>query len=304
MAAHHPIVPCLWFDDDAEAAAALYVRLFGGRVVRTARYPEGVDNPSGKAPGSVITVEIEVGGLRLTLLDGGPMFRPNPTVSFFVFVDSEGEARRCHEVLIDGGRDVIPLRRWPWSPLYAWVEDRFGVSWQIMTSPGSGSMTIVPCVMFSGPVHGRAAEAMAHWAGVLGGAVDSIERYEAGEGPAGFVKHGRLTLRGQPLIVMDSHAVHDDAFDEGVSLQVMCRDQAGIDAVWDGLVDGGAPSACGWLTDRFGFSWQVVPEQMATWMTAGDAAARARVFAAMMPMQRLDMAVLDAAFTGIRRDLS
>ena len=128
--------------------------------------------------------------------------------------------------------------------------------------------------------------------------VDSVARYEAGEGPEGTVKHGRFTLAGQPIVAMDSHLAHDVTFNEGVSLQVMCKDQAEIDRYWSALSEGGTPSVCGWLKDRFGFSWQIVPASIATWMASADTADRDRAFQAVMRMTKLDIAQIQAAFEG------
>lgn len=101
------IVPCLWFDDQAETAARFYSETFpGGRIVAVSHYPESFDNPAGKPRGSVLTVELEIAGQRFTALNGGPIFVINPSISFFVRVDRPEEAERLF--------------------------DPYGVSWQIV----------------------------------------------------------------------------------------------------------------------------------------------------------------------------
>lgn len=296
-----PIVPCVWLDRQAEQAAALYARVFpGSRVVATSRYPEKIDNPGNMPRGSVLTVEVELSGQRFTLLNGGPIFRPNPSVSFFVHVESAAEADRRFGLLAEGGEPLMPLGSYPWSERYGWVRDRHGVSWQVMAGrrPAGGS-TIVPCLMFSGPQHGKAEEAMRHYAGIFpGGRVLDLARYAAGEGPEGSVKHGRLLLDGQEVVAMDSHLAHDTTFDEGLSLQVICEGQAEVDRYWEALARGGAHGPCGWLKDRYGLSWQVVPSRMYDWMAGADAAARDRAFAAMLTMEKLDIAALERAYAG------
>jgi len=128
-----PIVPCLWFDDQAEPAAAFYTTTFpGSRVSAVSRYPESFDNPAGKPRGSVMTVELEVAGQRFTALNGGPRFVINPSVSFFVHVGTADEATRLFFALADGGAVLMPMGAYPWSERYAWVQDRFGVSWQVV----------------------------------------------------------------------------------------------------------------------------------------------------------------------------
>jgi predicted 3-demethylubiquinone-9 3-methyltransferase (glyoxalase superfamily) len=298
---HQTIVPCLWLDDQAEAAAELYLRVFpGGRVTGISRYPREGSNPSGKPPGSVLTVDFEIAGHRFTALNGGPIFTMNPSVSFFVQCDDVQEARRIFTVLADGGRVLMPLDRYPWSELFGWVADRFGVSWQVITGrPPGSTATIVPCLMFAGPQHGRAEAAITAYTGIFPDSrVDRLQRYAPGQGPEGTIMHGRFVLAGQPMTAMDSHTSHDITFNEGLSLQVMCKDQAEVDRYWSALSEGGEPSMCGWLKDRFGLSWQVVPDAIATWMTSADTAARDRAFHAVMRMKKLDIAAIQAAFDG------
>src|SRR5512141_1349849 len=164
-----PIVPCLWFDAQAEDAARLYTSVFpSGHVTAVARYPEPSDNPSGKPRGSVLTVEFEVARQRFTALNGGPEFGPNPSISFFVQVDSIEEADRLFSALTEGGEVLMPLGAYPWSPRYGWTADRYGISWQVMAGRREpGDPTIVPCMMFSGAQQGRAEEAMRAYVALL-----------------------------------------------------------------------------------------------------------------------------------------
>jgi predicted 3-demethylubiquinone-9 3-methyltransferase (glyoxalase superfamily) len=297
-----PIVPCLWFDDQATAAAEFYTSTFpGGRVTAVSHYPESSDNPSGKPRGSVLTVEFEVAGQRFTALNGGPQFSINPSLSFFAYVDSVDEAERLFARLASGGRVLMPIAEYPWSPRYGWANDRFGVSWQVITGQRpAGAAVIAPCLMFNGRVHGKAESALEAYARILPqGSVEAIERYSAGEGGTeGTVKHGRITVGAQTLIAMDSHIDHGFTFNEAVSLQVMCEDQAEVDRYWAALSEGGEQGPCGWLKDRFGVSWQVVPSCIVEWITSKDTAARDRAFKAVMNMGKLDIATIRAAFLG------
>ena len=295
------IVPCIWLDDQAEAAGAFYAKLFpAGRVISTSHYPETADNPGGTPRGSVLTVEVELAGQRFTLLNGGPQFKPNPTISFFVNVGTTAETDRMFKALSDGGKVMMALDKYPWSERYGWAADRYGVSWQVTTRPGIERTTIVPCLMFTGPQHGKAEEAIRLYTSIFPDArVGELSRYGKGQsGPEGTIVHGPFVLAGQDFVAMDSHVKHAFNFDEGVSLQVMCADQAEIDRFWDKLAAGGSHSVCGWLKDRFGLSWQVSPVQMAQWMTSKDKAARDRVFAAMIEMKKIDVAELERAFRG------
>ncbi len=136
------IVPCIWLDDQAEQAADFYARTFpGGRVVAVSRYPDSADDPSGRPRGSVMTVEFELAGFRFTALDGGPRFLVNPSISFFVHVETDAEADRLFSVLVEGGEALMPLGKYPWSERYGWVKDRFGVSWQVVPAAMAEWMT-------------------------------------------------------------------------------------------------------------------------------------------------------------------
>jgi predicted 3-demethylubiquinone-9 3-methyltransferase (glyoxalase superfamily) len=295
-----PIVPCIWFDDQAEQAADLYVRSFReARVTAVSHYPMSSDNPSGKPRGSVLTVEIEIHGQRFTALNGGPMFVPNPSISFFVNVDTHEEADGLFAKLADGGEALMSIGAYPWSERYGWVKDSFGVSWQIMAGRRQGSAVIVPCLMFSGAQHKKAEEAMKAYAAIFPeGRIDAVQHYEADEGPKGTVKHGRFLLDGQLMVAMDSHVSHGVTFNEAISLQVMCADQAEIDRYWEALSEGGEKGPCGWLKDRFGLSWQVVPASIAQFMASTDVAARDRAFRAVMKMKKLDIFAIQRAYDG------
>ena len=153
--------------------------------------------------------------------------------------------------------------------------------------------------MFVGAVHGKAEAAMRTYASIFPeGRIASVERYTAGEGPEGTVKHGRFVLGGQEMIAMDSHIDHGFTFNEAISLQVMCKDQDELNRYWAALSEDGKKGPCGWLKDRFGVSWQVVPIGIADWMTSKDIAARDRAFDAVMRMKKLDIAAIQAAFDG------
>lgn len=283
-----PIVPCLWFDDQAEPAAALYTQTLGGTIHAVTHVQ--VDTPSGKPKGSVLTVEFEAGGHTFTALNGGPMFKVGPNISFFVFVKTPEEASRVWAALEPGGTAMMPLDQYPWSERYGWIADRFGVSWQVMTDRAHQGPTIVPCFMFAGPVHGRAAEAMQTWTKVFPDSkVEQVETYGPGEGVEGGVKHGRFSLGGARFVAMDSHASHESTFTEGLSLQVRCKDQAEIDSLWAALTDGGAESQCGWCKDRFGVSWQILPSNIGALLKSE------RAFQAMFGMKKFDIAALERA---------
>ena len=113
-------------------------------------------------------------------------------------------------------------------------------------------------------------------------------------GPAGSVKVVHFTLLGQPFQAMAAGPHHE--FNDAISIVVRCDDQAELDRYWNALLaDGGKPQACGWLVDRYGVRWQVMPAAMEDLTTSGDPARRKRVAQAMMAMVKLDIAALERA---------
>lgn len=120
---------------------------------------------------------------------------------------------------------------------------------------------------------------------------------ESPSGPAGSVHVVDFTLFGQRFQAIS--AGPHDAFNDAVSLVVRCDDQAELDRSWAGLLQGGGrEQACGWLVDRFGLRWQVVPAALEGWMTDVDRARAKRVTDALLKMVKLDIAALEAARRG------
>jgi predicted 3-demethylubiquinone-9 3-methyltransferase (glyoxalase superfamily) len=115
-------------------------------------------------------------------------------------------------------------------------------------------------------------------------------------GPAGSVYTLTFTLAGQRFGAINAGPL--DPFNHAVSIMVACEDQAELDRVWDGLLEGGRAERCGWLRDRYGVSWQVVPRGMEAMMKSPDKARAKRVGEAMMQMVKFDIAKLRAAYDG------
>jgi len=128
--------------------------------------------------------------------------------------------------------------------------------------------------------------------------VDHIERLgEIGPKESGFVTLVEFTLAGQQFIAMNAGPMFK--LNEAFSMFVLCEDQAEVDRLWDHLLaDGGQEQACGWLKDRFGLSWQIVPKRHMEMMRDPDKTKRDRVIAAMMQMVKFDIATLEKAYAG------
>lgn len=196
----------------------------------------------------------------------------------------------------------MPLDKYDWSEKYGWVQDKFGLTWQI----GLGKLAdvgqkITPFLMYVGPQHGRAEAALRLYTTVFADSqVDGIRHYGAGEGDnAGAVKHAQFALSREKFMALDGGVGHAFNFNEAISLEIRCATQAEVDYFWDKLTaDGGEEGSCGWLKDKFGVSWQVVPTQIYEWLGDSDPVKTANVARAIFQMNKLDLATLQQAYEG------
>ena len=267
------IIPAIWCDAADDEAARFYADVFReGSVVE-------------QAPGLAATVSIH--GFRLSLINGGDQYAPNPSISCILNFDpllfgGEDQARAYLDELyerLSGGGVLMELGEYPFSARYTWVRDRFGMTWQLMLTDPAGEPRpfILPSFMFGGTNHANAEEATEAWIALFDDARrGALYRYEEG-GPmeAGTVMFTDFTLRGTWMAAMDSGAFHDFTFTPGVSMIVSCRDQEEIDRYWTGLSAVPEAERCGWCVDRWGVSWQVVPDNIAELMA--DAATREKI---------------------------
>ncbi len=157
--------------------------------------------------------------------------------------------------------------------------------------------TIAPCLWFDG----KAEEAATFYTTVFPNSrIDKVVR-AAADNPstkAGDVLTVEYTIDGSKFIGLNGGP--DFTFSEAVSFYVDCRDQAEVDHYWEALMqDGGSPSVCGWLKDRYGLSWQVVPRQLNEMLESPDRAAAGRAMDAMLKMVKIDVETLREAFEGV-----
>ncbi|WP_194421278.1 VOC family protein [Microbacterium abyssi] len=294
------IIPNIWFDRNADEAGEFYAEVFPNATATVvATYPDDVPDWQAEFAGKTLTVDVVIDGYRLTLINAGSEFRPNPSVSFMLNFDplrfdGDRDAARARldetwAALADGGRVLMELDEYPFSPRYGWVEDRYGVSWQlILTHPeGDSRPFLIPQLMFGGPAEGNAREAAEFYSSLFPDAgVGYIAEYPEHRGAAegGDVMFGEFRLAGQWFSMMDSAAEQDFSFTCGVSLEVRCADQDEIDHYWDALTAVPDAEVCGWLADRYGLSWQIVPANM------GELMERPGAYAKMMEMKKLIIA--------------
>jgi predicted 3-demethylubiquinone-9 3-methyltransferase (glyoxalase superfamily) len=290
------ITPHLWYDKEAIEAANFYVSIF-----KDSKHKDTTtihNTPSG----SVDIVTIELTGLEFTLISAGPLFKFNPSVSFLVAFDSEKAVDAAYEKLSKNGSVLMELGTYPFSERYTWLQDKYGLSWQLMYQAGRPiRQAITPTLMFTGKQCGKAEEAINHYVSIFRNArIDGIHRYGSGEAPnkEGTVMHAAFTLEKQAFAAMDSAHGHNFAFNEAVSLMVHCDTQADIDYYWDKLTAVPEAEQCGWLKDRFGFSWQITPTGMDEVFRQKDEKKIARVTEAFLQMKKFDIAKLEEAARG------
>lgn len=296
----------LWFDNQAEDAVQLYTSTFpNSRRERVARYGKEGFEFHHQPEGAVMTLDFTVDGQRFTALNAGPVFSINPSISFFATYETEAEVDRIWKALSEGGKVLMALDKYPWSQKYGWVQDRFGVSWQLAwgNRKDVGGQSIVTSLMFVGEHCGQAEAAMKHYTSIFSDSgISGILRYGADQAPdrEGTVMHAQFTLGGQTFAAMDSAVAHAFNFNEGISLVVSCETQEEVDYYWERLSEGGDPKAqvCGWLKDKFGVSWQVVPNILEEMLHDRDKQKVENVTRAYMRMKKFDIASLKAAFEG------
>lgn len=297
------ITPHLWFDTQARQAADYYAQVFPDSSVMNVTTLR--DTPSGDCD----AVSFRVWGQDFMAISAGPLFTINPAVSFIVNFDPSRDddaailLDRIWAQLADGGTALMPLEAYPFSKRYGWVQDRYGVSWQlILTDPaGDPRPPIMPALMFTAGVSGKAEEATNFYLEVFAGAArGQLVHYPEDSSPdlVGAVIFSDLRLGDSWLAAMDGGQQHDFGFNEGVSLVVKCADQAEIDHYWNALSAVPEAEQCGWLKDRYGLSWQIIPAELGDLLSTGTPEQVARVTQAFLPMKKFDLATLRAAYAG------
>lgn len=275
-----PAYPCLWFDNQAKEAAELYCSLFKNSKIIS-------ETP--------VVVSFELNGNKVLALNGGPICEINPSISIFVTCDSIGETERVWDELIKDGSTYIPIGSYPWSERYGWLKDRFGMTWQISVSDKKDAdLRIIPSMLFVENQFGRAEEAIQFYSGIFKEAsTNFISRYPEGDPNQGKILYSEFNLNGAEIIAMDGPGDHKYSFNEGVSLVIECDNQQEIDYYWNKLTEGGEKGMCGWLKDKFGVSWQVVPKMLEQLISDPEKAPK--VFESFSNMRKLE---IDKIFKG------
>ena len=297
------IVPHLWFDTQAKEAANFYCTVFPDSKVTSITTLH--NTPSGDCD----VVSFTLWGHSFMSISAGPLFKFNPSVSFMVNFDPSQDKNaktRIDEVwakLSDGGKVLMPLDKYRFSEHYGWIQDKFGLSWQlILTNPeGDERPLIIPSLLFVRDVYGKAEEASDFYISVFKNSKrGAIARYSTGMEPdkEGAVMFTDFMLEGQWFAAMDSAQEHNFAFNEAISFLVECGSQEEIDYYWERLSAVPEAEQCGWLKDKFGLSWQISPTALGEMLTKGTREQIDRVTQAFLPMKKLEVAELQKVYEG------
>ncbi|MBI5355573.1 MAG: VOC family protein [Candidatus Aenigmarchaeota archaeon] len=301
------ITPCLWFDDNAEEAAEFYTSIFkNSKVGNVARYDEEGARVSGRPKGSVMTIAFSIEGKEFVGLNGGPIFKFTPAISFFVNFDPSKDPKAKENLnalwskLSQGGTPMMPLDKYPFSERYGWIKDKFGLTWQLILTKPEGDMRpkIVPSLLFVGDMYGNAEKAMRFYLSVFKESkLGNLFHYGQGQEPnkQGTVMFSDFMLNETWLAAMDGGGQHAFTFNEAISFMVYCDTQEEIDHYWKKLSAFPASEQCGWLKDKFGVSWQIVPRVLPE-LLGGDKKKSQSVMAALLKMKKLEINALKKAY--------
>jgi len=291
------IIPHLWYDKEAKEAALFYINLFDQSKLLNVTVIE--NTPSGDTE----IVGFELAGQHFMAISAGPYFRLNPSISLMVACSSIEEVNTKWKALSEGGTELMPLGEYPFSKWYGWVQDRYGLSWQLMlTDNGQNVQKITPNLLFSNESCGKAEEAVKYYAEIFEySEIGIISRYGEGEAMSSKAKvnYAAFKLCGIDFSAMDNGFDVDFSFNEAFSLIINCKDQKEIDYFWDRLSAVPEAEQCGWSKDKFGVSWQIVPENMDEVLFKGSRDEIQRVTEAFLKMKKFDIDTLEKARLGI-----
>jgi predicted 3-demethylubiquinone-9 3-methyltransferase (glyoxalase superfamily) len=278
---NNKMYPCLWFDGKTGEAARFYSKSFDDTKIIA-------END--------LVVTLESAGQKLMLLNGGPQFTINPSVSFFVVCETEQELDKTWNGLLEGGSVLMPLDKYPWSDKYGWLQDKYGVSWQLSFGKQQDvGQKFTPAIMFTGTQQGRAADAVHYYTSVFPHSkiVGILKYANEDDEVAGTVKHAQFSLNDYVFMAMDSSYPHGFGFSEAISFVVNCDTQEEIDYYWNKLSAVPEAEQCGWLKDQYGISWQIIPTILEELMS--DPERSQRVVDAFMQMKKFDIEKLKNA---------
>lgn len=288
------ISPFLWFDHQAGDAAKFYESVFPGAKIKS-------KNSISETPsGNVEVYVMQIYHQEFQLMSAGPLYVITPAISFFIHCESAEEVDDLWGKLLTGGKVRMEVGEYPYSKRYGWIEDKFGVSWQLILMPAPMPKKIAPSLLFVNEKFGKANEAIEFYTAIF---PDSkiVDVHRAKNQPPyadGMVTYGSFMLSGNLMAALDGPGSHAFDFSEAISLMVNCETQEEVDRYWELLTKDGTEVQCGWLKDKFGVSWQVVPRGHEMYVGGPDPEGAKRAMQAMLGMKKLDIHLLKKAYEG------
>ena len=299
------IIPHLWFDKEAKESAEFYVSIFPDSKINKHNVIKGT--PSGDCD----MMSYELAGQSFMSISAGPYFKINPSISFMVNFDPSRDINakenltKLWEKLSDNGKVMMPLQEYPFSKWYGWIEDKYGVSWQLILTNAGGEERpfIVSSFLFVGESYGKAEEAVDYYLSVfknskqnskLGTRIKYPAVDEINKGSA--IMFSDFNLLGNWFIAMDGAGEHNFKFSEAISFIVKCDTQEDVDYYWEKLSAVPEAEQCGWLKDKYGVSWQIVPAAMDKMMSMGTEEQISKVTQAFLKMKKFDIKTLEEAY--------
>ncbi|WP_017177076.1 VOC family protein [Actinomyces timonensis] len=265
------LMPTFWMDHTADAAIDFYLEAFAeagieARSTGRLTYPDPLPWYRPEFAGATRVAFLDIAGTTIGLINAADENAPGPAMSLMlnfdpsVIDDAEGSLRRLWARLIDGGQALMDLDAYPWSGLYGWVEDRFGLHFQLMLTKPEGDPRpfTLPALTFAGTSLGKARDAVDHYLGAfpdssLGQRVTDPERPER-------VIFSDFCVGQEWIVAMDGMEVNDFTFTAGGSFHIHAPSQAERDYYLGALSHVPEAEVNGWCRDRYGVTWRITEE--------------------------------------------
>lgn len=280
------ITPFLWFDKNLEEKTNYYKNIF----------PEfrqiGETHVIAETPNGRIEIgEFELFGRKLTFMAAGPEFKFNPSISLSVWLSDEKTLDEVWKKLVQEGEVMMEYQEYDFATKYGWCNDKFGFSWQVMLTDSEPVPSVSPHFMFTHENNGKAKEAIEFYTKLFPNS-EILQIHTYGENPMNenpeHISHAEFKLGGELFFALESGQDHKFDFNESISMLITCQGQEEVDYYWNKLVsDGGEESQCGWCKDKYGISWQVVPEELGQAMSNPDPEKSKFATNAMMEMKKI-----------------
>ena len=295
------ITPFLWFDTQAEEAVNFYISVFdNSKLLNLSRYTEASAKATGMPVGSAFVISFQLEGQNFTAMNAGPHFKLNESISLFVYCESNDKIERIYKQLLEGGSALLPLDKYDWSPKYAWVKDKFGLSWQLDVEKINSQQKILPALLFGNEKFDKVKEAVTYYTSIFPESKIILESpFDKSAGLSDdTLLFAQFKLCNHLFNSMSgSTAKHEFDFNEAFSFVVDCKDQEEVDYYWNKLSsDGGQESMCSWLKDKFGVSWQITPKVLVEMLNDKNSVKAGKVMQAMLQMKKIIIADLEKAF--------